>query len=254
MTWQSKDPDEIADYQISWAATLGTDTISTSVWIVPAGITAGVTTNTDTTVTIFLSGGVDGVRYDLTNTITTAAGRTYEQLISVYVVSNALSNVLNTTVGGLESDSYGTLAAYQAYATGEGFALDPSDLLNESNLRKAANFLDRRFMFIGAQQYQFQQRAWPRLVNDLVNDWPINPDTIPQKVIYAQFEVAYILQGGVEPFATIVTNSTSESIKVGPITIDSTTLPTSTPRIVAVEGLLRGYIKGGPGMVNMRRG
>ena len=161
---------------------------------------------------------------------------------------------LDTTIGGTSADSYGTLAGYEAYALDEGFTLADTDAVNEVNLRKAANFLDRRFMFIGAQQFQFQERAWPRLVNDLVNDWPIDPDTIPQKIIYAQFEVAYILQGGIEPFATIVTNSTSESIKVGPITIDSETLPTSTPRIVAVEGLLRGYIKGGPGMVNMVRG
>jgi len=80
------------------------------------------------------------------------------------------------------------------------------------------------------------------------------PDSIPQKIIYAQFEVAYILQGGIEPFATIVNSSTSESIKVGPITIDSETLPTGKPRIVAVDGLLLGYIRGGPGMVSMRRG
>jgi|TARA_R110000796_G_scaffold14066_5_gene46185 hypothetical protein len=161
---------------------------------------------------------------------------------------------LDTTIGGTNSDSYGTLAAYQSYATDEGFTLAATDAANEINLRKAANFLDRKFMFIGSQQFQFQQRAWPRLVNDLVNDWPIDPDTIPQKVIYAQFEVAYILQGGLEPFATIETNSTSDSIKVGPITIAGDTLPTSTPRVVAVEGLLRGYIKGGPGMVNTVRG
>jgi hypothetical protein len=161
---------------------------------------------------------------------------------------------LDTTIGGTASDSYGTLADYQAYATGEGFTLAVTDAANEINLRKAANFLDRKFMFIGMQQYQFQERAWPRLVNDLVNDWPIDPDTIPQKIIYAQFEVAYILQGGLEPFATIETNLTNDIIKVGPITLEAETLPTTTPRIVAVEGLLRGYIRGGVGMANMVRG
>jgi hypothetical protein len=161
---------------------------------------------------------------------------------------------LDTTIGGTASDSYGTLAAYEAYALDEGFMLSDTDATNEINLRKAANFLDRKFMFIGMQQYQFQQRAWPRLVNDLVNDWPIDPDTIPQRIIYAQFEVAYILQGGLDPFATIETNVTSDAIKVGPITLEAETLPTSTPRIVAVEGLLRGYIRGGVGMANMVRG
>jgi hypothetical protein len=36
--------------------------------------------------------------------------------------------------------------------------------------------------------------------------------------------------------------------------LEAETLPTSTPRIVAVEGLLRGYIRGGVGMANMVRG
>ncbi len=104
------------------------------------------------------------------------------------------------------------------------------------------------------QQYQFQARAWPRLVNDLVDGWPIDPDTIPTDIINAQFEVAYLLQGGLDPFATIETSATSESIKVGPITISGDNLPTSTPRIVAIEGLLRSYIRGGQGMANMVRG
>jgi hypothetical protein len=161
---------------------------------------------------------------------------------------------LDTTIGGTASDSYGTLAAYTAYALGMGFTLAASDAANEINLRKAANYEDRKYSFIGMQQYQYQARSWPRLVNDLVDDWPINPDTIPLDIIHAQFEVAYILQGGLDPFATIETNVTNDIIKVGPITLEAETLPTSTPRIVAVEGLLRGYIRGGVGMANMVRG
>tara|TARA_R110002153_G_scaffold28691_1_gene88337 strand:- start:101 stop:592 length:492 start_codon:yes stop_codon:yes gene_type:complete len=161
---------------------------------------------------------------------------------------------LDTTIGGTASDSYGTLASYTAYALGMGFTLADTDAANEINLRKGATYLDRKYSFIGMQQYQYQALAWPRLVNDLINDWPINPDTIPLDIIHAQFEVAYILQGGLDPFATIETSATSDTIKVGPITIENDTLPTSTPRIVAVEGLLRGYIKGGVGMVNMVRG
>jgi hypothetical protein len=161
---------------------------------------------------------------------------------------------LDTTIGGTASDSYGTLAAYTAYGLGMGWTLAATDALNEINLRKGATYLDRKYSFIGMQQYQYQALSWPRLVNDLVDDWPINPDTIPLDIIHAQFEVAYILQGGLEPFATIETNVTSDTIKVGPITLEAETLPTSTPRIVAVEGLLRGYIRGGVGMANMVRG
>jgi hypothetical protein len=161
---------------------------------------------------------------------------------------------LDTTIGGVDADSYGTLDAYEAYATDMGFTLAATDAANEINLRKAAIYLDRKYSFIGLKQYQYQGLSWPRLVNDLVDDWPINPDTIPLDIIHAQFEVAYILQGGLDPFATIETSQTSDMLKVGPITLDAETLPTSTPRIVAVEGLLRGYIVGGVGMANMVRG
>ena len=161
---------------------------------------------------------------------------------------------LDTTIGGTSADSYGTLAEYTAYALGMGFTLAGTDAANEINLRKGAIYLDRKYSFIGMQQYQYQALSWPRLVNDLVDDWPVNPDTIPLDIIHAQFEVAYILQGGLDPFATIETSTTSDMIKVGPITLDTETLPTSTPRIVAVEGLLRGYIRGAVGMASMVRG
>jgi len=161
---------------------------------------------------------------------------------------------LDTTIGDVAADSYGTLVAYEAYALGMGFTLAATEAANEINLRKSAIYLDRKYKFIGMQQYQYQGLSWPRLVNDLVDDWPINPDTVPLNIIYAQFEVAYILQGGLDPFATIETSVTNDMIKIGPITLDAETLPTGTPRIVAVEGLLRGYIKGGVGVASMVRG
>lgn len=160
---------------------------------------------------------------------------------------------LDTTIGGTASDSYGTLVAYEAYGASMGWTLAATDAANEVNLRRAAVYLDRNNEFFGLQQYQFQARAWPRLVRGLFNDWPIDPDTIPADIIKAQFEVAHILQGGLDPFATIEASTTGESIKVGPITISSDSIPTSTPRLVAVEGLLRAYIRGGQGLIKMRR-
>ena len=161
---------------------------------------------------------------------------------------------LDTTIGGTDADSYGTLAAYTAYALSRGWTLAATDALNEINLRGGAMYLDRKYSFVGLQQYQYQERSWPRLVSDLVNDWPIAPDVIPSSIIYAQFEMAHLIQGGLDPFATIESSATSESIKVGPITIAGDTLPTGTPRVVAIEGLLSGYILGGVGQVKMVRG
>lgn len=86
-TWDSKDPDEILDYRVDWTARLAGDTILTSTWALPTGITK-VTDSTDNvnTTTIWFSGGVDGKTYACTNHITTAGGRTMEQTINLPVV------------------------------------------------------------------------------------------------------------------------------------------------------------------------
>lgn len=81
----SKDPDAVLDYTINWATWLGADTISTSTWTVPAGITKASDTNTITTSTIWLSSGAAGETYNVTNKIVTAADRTEERTIVIRI-------------------------------------------------------------------------------------------------------------------------------------------------------------------------
>jgi len=78
----TKDPSAVLDYAIDWSAWLGSDTIATSTWSVPTGITRDSDTNTTTRATIWLSGGTAGQTYQLTNTITTAGGRTDQRTIA----------------------------------------------------------------------------------------------------------------------------------------------------------------------------
>lgn len=156
---------------------------------------------------------------------------------------------LDTTVGGASADSYGTLAAYQAYAAARGWTLIGVDATDEANLRRAADFIDRRHRFIGERQYQTQARSWPRLVNVLVKDWPVDPDTIPSDIESAQFEVAYLLQGGLDPFATIT--ESRKRATVGPITVE--TVPTGRPQVVAAQGLLAPYLIAGAGQIALMR-
>ena len=76
----TQDPDAVLDYTRDWATYLAGDTISTSTWIVDAGITLGTggkaPTNNATTATAWLSGGTVHAAYFVTNRITTAGGRT----------------------------------------------------------------------------------------------------------------------------------------------------------------------------------
>ena len=80
-----KDPDAIVDYGIPWTAWLVADTIATSTWVVPTGITKASDTFTTTQTTIWLSGGTVGAEYTLVNRITTAAGRTQDQTIYIRI-------------------------------------------------------------------------------------------------------------------------------------------------------------------------
>jgi hypothetical protein len=82
-----KDPNGVVDYSIDWSTYLeeDADTIETSTWTVPAGITKDSDSETNTVTTIWLSGGTAGEIYPLLNRITTAGGRTQDQTINIRV-------------------------------------------------------------------------------------------------------------------------------------------------------------------------
>lgn len=79
----TKDPDAVLDYRIDWATWLGVDTISTSTWTVPAGITKFTDSKTTTTTTIWLSGGTAGETYSVKDHIVTAGGREDERTLTI---------------------------------------------------------------------------------------------------------------------------------------------------------------------------
>jgi len=72
----TKDPDAIKNYSLNygnkWLET--GETISTSEWTVPSGITEKNSGNTATIATIELSGGTAGSSYKLLNRIVTTGG------------------------------------------------------------------------------------------------------------------------------------------------------------------------------------
>ena len=85
----TKDPEGKMDYIVDWAAWLNGDTISTSSWTVPSGITKSsdpAASKTDTTATVWLEGGTVGADYDIINSIVTAAGRKDDRTFRVSVV------------------------------------------------------------------------------------------------------------------------------------------------------------------------
>lgn len=70
----TKDPDAVLDYAIDWSDWLGTgETLWTSAWSVPSGITNIRTEKTGTKTTIWLGDGTANRDYLITNRITTTA-------------------------------------------------------------------------------------------------------------------------------------------------------------------------------------
>lgn len=80
-----KDPDAVLDYRVDWTDWLDGDTIATSTWIVPSGITQDSESNSTTTATIWLSDGTEGTTYGVVNRITTTGGRTDDRTIYIVV-------------------------------------------------------------------------------------------------------------------------------------------------------------------------
>lgn len=82
-----KDPYAIKDYTVDWTAWLGADTIATSSWSIPAGITDvtdSIAPGSLMTI-IWISGGTAQTDYECYNTITTAGGRTERAMLKIQV-------------------------------------------------------------------------------------------------------------------------------------------------------------------------
>lgn len=82
-----KDPNATLDYERDWGPWLAGDgdTIVSSEWIVPDGLTKDSQSTTTTVATVWLSGGTAGQAYEITNRITTSQGRTDDRSILIVV-------------------------------------------------------------------------------------------------------------------------------------------------------------------------
>lgn len=89
MALAEKDPDATLEFGRDWSAWLAAngDTIVTSTWIVPAGLTVVDESNTATVTLVWLSGGTAGSSYQITNRVVTAQGRTDDRSIQIVVLN-----------------------------------------------------------------------------------------------------------------------------------------------------------------------
>ena len=155
---------------------------------------------------------------------------------------------LDTTIGGATADSYVTLAEYQARAAAFGWVLDASATVNEVNLRKARLSNDMTKAYIGYRVSQSQALEFPRFYDGLVNGYPMPIDAIPQAVKNAQMDMAYLIQGGADPLASIEGVIAKESAKAGPVEVSTEYVGGKAGvAFVGVDAALRPYLASGAG-------
>lgn len=84
--WAAKDPSDIMDYEADWSALLRTsETIATSAFTMPTGLTMASESNTTTTSTVWIGAGSTVGSYEVACTITTNQGRTLQRSWSLMV-------------------------------------------------------------------------------------------------------------------------------------------------------------------------
>lgn len=156
---------------------------------------------------------------------------------------------LDATIGGVASDTYGTLAESDAYfAARETGNWDGSDAHKEMALRKAATFLDNvyRGKWKGLRVNRNQARAWPRSYAIDSDGYSIESDIVPPELKYAQFEAAKLIAAGTSLEPTIDRAVKSESIGSLSVTyMDGASLQAQYPQ---VTNWLSDLVSGGSGV------
>ena len=172
---------------------------------------------------------------------------------------------LDTTLSGEQADSYVTLAEYQARGAALGWTLAASDTADEVNLRRAAIALDVTYTWRGVIVQEFQAREWPRYTAEAhgynfgafgtMRDFPIRSDRIPREIKEAQMELAFLIQNGADPLATVDGLVKRKREKLDVLEEETEYFGgQGKPRYPAVDRLVRRYITGGPGQASMVRG
>jgi hypothetical protein len=85
MLYTTKDPNSTEDFLFDWTLELNGDTIVSSVWSAPAGITVVSNSNISTLTTARISGGTLGQTYLVQNTVTLASGQIKTRGITISI-------------------------------------------------------------------------------------------------------------------------------------------------------------------------
>lgn len=186
ITWPSKDPNEVKDY--SWVVPVDEgDEIASFTYSGGDGpVTVQSQANTEDTITLWLSGGVDGDEATFTLLVTTIGGRVFEAVATIGVAANS-------TIAPSADSYYGSVEGYRSYHIVRGRAAsDPNSRVLEA-LLIASEWLDGSYSWPGYKyrDRNLQTRAWPRSHVTDADGWDVAYDVVPVEIEQATYEVAY---------------------------------------------------------------
>lgn len=165
---------------------------------------------------------------------------------------------LIVTIGSATADSYASVTDLDAYSL-NNLATDISattTATKEAWLRRATQYLDLNFVWIGSRVDNVQILDWPRATQKLVNGQQVLSTTIPEAVKNAQMEIALKIKASVDFFnSTEIGLLKSETSTAGPVSISKTYVgQLEVPRVASVYHMLKDYVLGGPNQIEKIRG
>ena len=170
---------------------------------------------------------------------------------------------LVVTPKAANADAYGDTPDFSTYAANVGWVISASTTVLEQHARRATQFLDREYHWIGQQQTDTQALDWPRTISEGDKDgYSVPIDVVPTDIINAQFEVMKLLLDGIDLYPTSSDPEIkSETLVAGPTQLKTDYVSGSNerPRFPSIDGLLNYWIAesevgGGWGNMQMERG
>ena len=246
-----KDPDAVLEYKFDLKALTngsGTEdylqdgeTISSHTVTVDSGLTkdSDSITDTNTSVTVWLSGGTAGQAYTVLLNFTTSDARTDDKIIVVYV-NEKINVVVEDGTGKTNSNSYASESELSDYAYRRGVTVtaDYSQLLIQ-----AMDSIEQQ-NFKGDKATEAQALQWPR-VGVMLDGYYVDHDAIPDLLKEAQLETCLAIDGGNNPLANVPRGTKRE--KVADIEVEYMDGAADLVYVQAIDNKLSKLLKGGGG-------
>lgn len=153
---------------------------------------------------------------------------------------------LDSTVGGANADTYGTIAEADAYFAGRQTSAWAADITaKELALRAAATYLDNAYKgrWKGQRATELQTRSWPRYDAVDADGYVISWTAIPLNLKRAQFEAAKLLAAGTVLEATVARTVKSE--RIGSIAVEYSDGAAQTAQYPQITNYLSDLVIGG---------